>query len=119
MSEPNSPVENDQAVAKLNQIMTVFVGCLVLGGVGFFAYQNRSSLASSLTLPDRKNIWADALTQKIKISKDRGLPEFKPEYDTSKMQIDPAMLERMQSGVDPSMLQLNRKDTPHRSLGRR
>lgn len=90
MSDANTPVKNDQTAAKLNQILSVVVGGLVLGVLGMIAYQNRSSVV----LPDRNKLWGDFLTKRIAANK-AAFPEFKPAFDanTKKWWEDPQAMQ--------------------------
>jgi hypothetical protein len=90
MSISNQMTEQDQRTDRTNKIVTLLVGCVLLGIGAFVLVQN----GASLKLPDNNKLWAD--TWKKKVLKPWDPPKFDPTIDWSDPKNDPnKMAERL------------------------
>ncbi len=105
MSDANTPKPNpnDDGLARLNQMLSGAVACVVLLVGGALAYQNKESLK----LPDRKQAWAGFWKKKLEDK--RGLPDFNsPEFkspfekELSEVKVDSSTLQGFTYHVDSS-----------------
>src|SRR5580700_9609548 len=90
MSTSDQMTDQDYRTDRTNKIVTLLVGCVLLGIGGFVVVQN----SASFKLPDKNKLWADAW--KKKLSKPWELPQHEPLIDWSDPKNDPnKMAERL------------------------
>jgi hypothetical protein len=100
MSTSNQVNDQDQRTDRTNKIVTLVVGCVLLGIGGFVLVQN----SARFKLPDNNKLWADAW--KKKVLKPWDMPKPEPLIDWSDPKNDPNKIaERMKLWNKPITIQ--------------
>lgn len=86
MSTSDQMTDQDYRTDRTNKIVTLLVGCVLLGIGGFVVVQN----SASFKLPDKNKLWADAW--KKKLSKPWELPQHDPLIDWSDPKNNPTKM---------------------------